>query len=200
MNDIRNIINSTLSLIESNQLRADEKTSYTSFLKRFLSKRNIDYTNDVNEIARKVNRLSLRINDYGKDEVINFLQKHYGIEILKDIDEKLKTYNSSTAEETVFQTGHTDEISKLNAIISDLKTKGRQVVASRDKWKERAEVAEVNLKNNGCTDIKFKKVKKSFSKMYHPDCLSDNGFEKLIKQEIFKEFWQVIESIEKNET
>ena len=45
---------------------------------------------------------------------------------------------------------------------------------------------------------KFKKVKISFLKMYHPDSVSGDRFEKLIKQEIFKEFWQSIEDIERD--
>ena len=90
------------------------------------------------------------------------------------------------------------EILRLNDIIIDLRQKGKQAVASRDKWKARAEVAErkqnEQSQNN---DYKFKHVKKMFSKMYHPDSVSGDRFEKLIKQEIFKEFWQVIENIEK---
>jgi transcription initiation factor TFIIIB Brf1 subunit/transcription initiation factor TFIIB len=91
------------------------------------------------------------------------------------------------------------EISRLNEIIIDLRQKGKQAVASRDRWKERAELAErkqnESSQNN---DYKFMQVKKMFSKMYHPDSLTGDRFEKLIKQEIFKEFWQIIENIEKN--
>lgn len=44
----------------------------------------------------------------------------------------------------------------------------------------------------------FRRLKKEFAKMYHPDnSPSPDGLEKLIRSEIFKEFWAVIEGIEK---
>ena len=90
------------------------------------------------------------------------------------------------------------EIVRLNEIIIDLRQKGKQAVASRDKWKERAICAEDKTSlHSGIRDEKFLLVKKSFSKMYHPDAILEDRFEKLIKQEIFKEFWQIIEQIEK---
>ncbi len=93
------------------------------------------------------------------------------------------------------------EIEHLNKIVNELRMKGKKAVASRNQWRQRAEIAESKLSQSKSksNDLKFKKVKQTFSKMYHPDCINGDRFEKMIKQEIFKEFWQVIESIEKNE-
>lgn len=93
------------------------------------------------------------------------------------------------------------EIEKLNNTIVDLRRKGKKAVASRDGWKRRAEDAEYKIHKleNGFTnnDSKFQKIKTKFAKMYHPDNIVGNKYEKLIKQEIFKEFWEEIENIDK---
>jgi len=96
---------------------------------------------------------------------------------------------------------HNYEIQQLNNIINELRASGKKAIVSRDKWRERAEIAEAKLiQSQGMSeDLRFKKIKLMFSKMYHPDCIAGDRFEKMIKQEIFKEFWQVIESIEKND-
>lgn len=93
------------------------------------------------------------------------------------------------------------ETDRLNDLIDNLRKKGKQAVASRDNWKMRAEAAEKKLKETvQSNDKKFKQVKMIFSKMYHPDSLTGEKYEKLIKQEVFKEFWQEIINIEKNNT
>jgi hypothetical protein len=46
-------------------------------------------------------------------------------------------------------------------------------------------------------DEKFKKARREFSKMYHPDTIQKEGFEKMIRAEIYKEFWQVLTDIDK---
>lgn len=107
----------------------------------------------------------------------------------------------STNKEKINHTDNRYEIKQLNMIIDDLRAKGKKAISSRDKWRERAEIAEEKLtkSQSASDDMKFKRLKIMFSKMYHPDCITGDRFEKMIKQEIFKEFWQVIESIEKND-
>lgn len=133
-------------------------------------------------------------NNFEYDEYFNEYACQYCGWIL-DTDQHFDSKNNQESNSEKAEA----EISRLNEIIIDLRQKGKQAVASRDKWKERAELAErkqnEQSQNN---DYKFKYVKKMFSKMYHPDSLAGDRFEKLIKQEIFKEFWQVIENIEKN--
>ena len=43
----------------------------------------------------------------------------------------------------------------------------------------------------------FVEVKRAFAKKYHPNSMTCSGMEKLIRSEIFKEFWGEIERIEK---
>jgi hypothetical protein len=45
-------------------------------------------------------------------------------------------------------------------------------------------------------DKKFTRVKRAFSKMYHPDRIQADGFEKMIRTEFYKEFYQVLEAID----
>ena len=93
------------------------------------------------------------------------------------------------------------EIKRLKEIIQDLKQRERLALASRDKWKRRAVIAETRQNDlSQASDRKFKKAKRIFSKMYHPDSATGDRFEKLIKQEIFKEYWQVIQKIEDDNT
>lgn len=89
------------------------------------------------------------------------------------------------------------EIERLKNTIRDLMQREKSALTARDEWKRRADAAE-NRQNNlpKDTDKKFKKTKRAFSKMYHPDSATGDRFEKLIKQEIFKEFWLVINDIE----
>jgi hypothetical protein len=45
-------------------------------------------------------------------------------------------------------------------------------------------------------DKKFTRAKRAFSKMYHPDRIQADGFEKMIRTEFYKEFYQVLEAID----
>lgn len=99
------------------------------------------------------------------------------------------------------------ELNSSDTILADLRIKGKKAVASRDKWKRTAEDAETKIKalenkilklQTTGSNSKFKMVKNKFSQMYHPDKIMGDRFEKMIKQEIFKEFWQEIKIIEDN--
>jgi hypothetical protein len=46
------------------------------------------------------------------------------------------------------------------------------------------------------SDRKFISVKREFAKMYHPNNPGFTGMEKVVRGELFKEFWQVLERIE----
>lgn len=97
------------------------------------------------------------------------------------------------------------ELKNKDKIIAELRVKKEKAIASRDKWKKIAEDAEIKIKElenkilesqTTETNSKFKMVKNKFSQMYHPDKIKGDRFEKMIKQEIFKEFWQEIKKIE----
>jgi hypothetical protein len=49
--------------------------------------------------------------------------------------------------------------------------------------------------SNGGND-KFSIVKREFAKMYHPNNTQFSGIEKIVRQELFKEFWTVLIRIE----
>ncbi len=125
----------------------------------------------------------------------------------KNFSGKEETIDLSGKEEAIDLLSFQDEIKKLNNTIADLRRKGKKAVASRDSWKRKAEDAEkkiVELEKrfsrfeNGFTnsDSKFQKIKNRFAVMYHPDKIIGDKYEKLIKQEIFKEFWEEIEKID----
>ncbi len=191
------VINITISLIKSNLTNEEMKSGYIDFLHRYLHQSNLIHEDEICLIRQEANRLNLDYIDYREDQV------KYLFEYLKVHNEKKESnYNNTRQKKSSINNGSVrekTEIARLNNIIHDLKQKGKQAVASRDKWRRRAEVSEkLQQEKKRSNDKKFKKVKIMFSKMYHPDSLSGEKFEKIIKQEIFKEFWQVIESIEKN--
>ena len=46
-------------------------------------------------------------------------------------------------------------------------------------------------------DGKFRAAKRAFARLYHPDNVNTEGFDKVIRVEIFKEYWRELEAIEK---
>lgn len=115
---------------------------------------------------------------------------------------------STMKKETTDVLSSEEEIKKLSDTIADLRQKGKKAVASRDNWKNRAKSAESKVKElerrisrfgtiSTENDTKFQKIKTKFANMYHPDKIIGSKIEKIIKQEIFKEFWAEIENIEK---
>ena len=194
------ISNLTISLINSDLTSESMKSGYVEFLHRYINDSKLIHEDEIELIKEHAKKLKIEITDY-KEEQLEEILKNYQ-------DQSKKTaYSHSDSTRRKPQKVYTkredenSEIERLNEIIIDLRQKGKQAVASRDSWKRRAEIAERKQnKQPQNKDNKFKQVKKMFSKMYHPDSLTGDKFEKLIKQEIFKEFWQVIENIEKNST
>ena len=192
------ISNLAISLINSELTSESMKDGYIEFLDKYLNNPKLVHEDEIELIKQKAKKFKIEIADYDED----LLEK-----ILKDFQKHSKRKASSYSEYTrqksqkveTKRENKNSEIERLNEIIIDLRQKGKQAVASRDKWRRRVEIAEREQNEQPQTnEKKFKQVKKMFSKMYHPDSLTGDKFEKLIKQEIFKEFWQVIESIEKN--
>jgi hypothetical protein len=73
----------------------------------------------------------------------------------------------------------------------------------RESWKVRALMAEAELleataktSNNGrcqnVTELRYAALKRYLAKRFHPDCAPGRGFEKTVRDEIFKEIWNEI--------
>lgn len=94
-------------------------------------------------------------------------------------------------------------IENLKKTITELRSKGKKAVALKDYWKERAKSFEKKLEtmdqSNGNTSSKYSKIKNKFANMFHPDKIQGNNYEKIIKQEIFKEFWKEFEKLDKED-
>lgn len=184
--DVLQTLNSTEVRLSKLKLSAE----HISYISRMAIKERVSYDEMCSRIANDIEKLTIKIQslkDYlkrGKQS-----EKKDNIKPSYSYDDKKNDYCKNNYE---------FEITNLKQIIDDLRQKGKKAVRSRDNWKKRAEIAESKLEEDhgSSNNNKFKKVKINFSKMYHPDNIPGNGFEKLIKQEIFKEFWQVIEKIE----
>jgi len=46
------------------------------------------------------------------------------------------------------------------------------------------------------SDAKFRRAKSAFARLYHPDRLTGEGPETIIRTEVFKEFWDELQRIE----
>jgi hypothetical protein len=79
----------------------------------------------------------------------------------------------------------------------------RTVRQQRESWKVRALRAEAELleataktSNNGrcqnVTELRYAALKRYLAKRFHPDCAPGRGFEKTVRDEIFKEIWNEI--------
>jgi hypothetical protein len=79
----------------------------------------------------------------------------------------------------------------------------RTVHQKRDSWKVRALRAEAELleattktsNDGGCqnfTELRYAALKRYLAKQFHPDCAPGQGFEKVVRNDIFKEIWSEI--------
>jgi hypothetical protein len=56
----------------------------------------------------------------------------------------------------------------------------------------------VNGKDHpGAPDLKFKQARTAFARMYHPDCVQGDPDEKRVRAELFKEFWEELDRIDR---
>jgi len=89
------------------------------------------------------------------------------------------------------------QLADAEAEIDRLRALGKRVVAERDKWERIARDlrANINLADN---NRMFQEAKRSFAKLYHPDSSGSLGaMESAVRKEVFKEFWDVLERIER---
>lgn len=49
----------------------------------------------------------------------------------------------------------------------------------------------------GAPDAKFKQARTAFARMYHPDCVQGDADERRIRAELFKEFWEELDRIDR---
>lgn len=204
----KNTVNSIIALISSGFLSDSMKEGCLDLLARCLQNDIPIHQDELNYINYEIKRHSCFIKKYNETEAFHFLQTHtkissthtdYNQKKTDDFDRIKKTYSTTINPKT--------ELNNSDQIIADLRVKGKKAVASRDKWKRKTEDAEMRIKKlenkilesqTSGTNSKFKMVKNKFSQMYHPDKIMGDRFERMIKQEIFKEFWQEIKIIENN--
>lgn len=181
------------------------RAGYIYFLYRYINRSECIHEDEIELIKQNAKIFKIKIADYNEEQLEEILRK-YQKQSRKSVYSNSDNTRQKSQKVDTKKENEESEIKRLNKIITDLRQKGKQAVASRDEWRRRAEIAEAGIaerEQNQQSENKennFKQVKKMFSKMYHPDSLTGDKFEKLIKQEIFKEFWQVIESIEKDNT
>jgi hypothetical protein len=128
-----------------------------------------------------VDRQTQKIDDIGlrnKDTVIRGL-----------LDERSTLQNEITSLKGQI-TAKNEKIYKLNEINRSFKT-------SIDQLRADVEVQKSLYRGTSLPrDEKFASVKREFAKIYHPNNIKLTGMDKLIRVELFKEFWPVFERIE----
>jgi hypothetical protein len=87
--------------------------------------------------------------------------------------------------------------------IATLRSKGKRVVADRDKWEEMTRQREneiAQLSHRGSDHNKFRQVKAIISRRLHPDNDKGTGeIERIARTVIFKEIWPEIVKIDRGE-
>lgn len=96
-------------------------------------------------------------------------------------------------------------IEEMTATIVRLREAGKRAVAQRDHWELQAKALErqlIEVKNQSQNkDYKFEQAKRVFAKLYHPNSLAGlSPLEKIMRGEIFKEFWAELERIERGDS
>ena len=100
-------------------------------------------------------------------------------------------------------------VRQLEAQVARLKSSGREVIAQRDAARTEASHLLVQVKEltarlaatpaGPCepVDARFRELKAAFAKLYHPDRITASGFERTLREQVFKEVWSEIERIER---
>ncbi|SFR78169.1 hypothetical protein SAMN05216203_3007 [Marinobacter daqiaonensis] len=193
------IISSTLSLIKSDLINADMKPAYINFLRRLLSSSRAIDDDEIQYINQELIKHAVKVKNFTEGDALSYLARH-AKENRRNPDESKpkKEKSSSPKNKDNISIDYRKEMLLLKESVAELRTELRQAIDSREKWRKRAELAESKMKDNeGANDLKFRKVKAKFSRMYHPDRVAGSSFEKIMKQEVFKEFWPIIEDVEK---
>jgi hypothetical protein len=106
-----------------------------------------------------------------------------------------------TAEPKRIPNGTEAQLEQAKQTIARLRENGKKAVAQRDRWEALAKALEKEVgdlrSQNGKSDRKFEEAKRAFAKLYHPDAsASRSPLERMVRGEIFKEFWAELECIE----
>jgi hypothetical protein len=89
--------------------------------------------------------------------------------------------------------------------VQKLRASLRETYEERENWKRRALMAETKVVEAAASprsgqvvsDLKYATLKRWLAKQFHPDCAPGNGFEKVVRNEIFKEIWSEIERLDR---
>ncbi len=89
-------------------------------------------------------------------------------------------------------------VAELEAEVTRLRERGRAALRERDAWEARALAAEVRLASASTRepDPRYAALKKVLVRELHPDGVQGDGFEKVIREALFKRIWPMIEKID----
>jgi predicted nucleic acid-binding Zn-ribbon protein len=156
------------------------------------------------------------LHEKASTEAADWARKYDAVWAQKlDLEYQLEHHRSRNSSAS-FSATNAAELAKLSDKVADLEQQvavlARQENVQREligdlkrrlAEKTRSETAlrsEVSALRDGAqlpTDEKFKSAKREFAKRYHPESDRTTGFEKRIRTDIFKQFWPILEDIEK---
>jgi hypothetical protein len=164
-----------------------------------------------NEIISLIEAISLKSNDKNtrddlnniKSDVLNGKIADFDIEYLRALAQRLGVdINNRSNQQRDFSRSESksrdDEEDKAAPLRQELARAYRRIaeleaiVREYEKDIPRASVQDYDV---GA----FAEVKKAFAKFYHPNALTCDGIEKMVRSEIFKEFWSEIQRIERKQ-
>jgi chromosome segregation ATPase len=96
---------------------------------------------------------------------------------------------------------HANMLHDLNIKDRELKARGTEISSLKENLAQvKRQLEAAATKERKATTAhsvgKFATAKREFAKLYHPNNSRFSGIEKLVRAELFKEFWQVLERID----
>jgi hypothetical protein len=184
------------------------KYSPASLLPRFVSKRYVRQILGVPELSMPLTLYDVR-HDPIANRALEHLTRRYrvaehksGLILTKKTgDMKLFLYDLDDLHQWDFVHNQ-----KMVQEIERLRTMSHKIYNEREKWKNRALLAEATSGEaavqpakkgrQNVSDFRFAALKRYLAKRLHPDYAPGEGIEKLVRAEIFKEIWTEVERLD----
>jgi hypothetical protein len=144
------------------------------------------------------------------NRALNELMHHYTV-----AEEKSGLVLTTKAGDTELFLHDLDDLHQLDFVhnqemvkeIERLRVLSTTIEEQRESWKVRALMAEAQLleatvktsNNDGwqkVTDVRYVSLKRYLAKRFHPDYAPGQGFEKIVRNEIFKEIWNEVDRLD----
>ena len=89
-----------------------------------------------------------------------------------------------------------EAVAERDAAEERFRTKSAECDALQAELRRRTADGDARPTRDGTADDKLRAAKRDFAKRFHPDRLPARSVERTVREEVFKEYWQVLQRIE----